>query len=69
MTKARLEKKYGVSIEWDHWNEEYVIYSADGCKWENGLHSIKACEKECKEWEAELLAIKQHVAEYRASLR
>ena len=62
MTKKQLEKKYGVSIVWDYWNDEYKIYAADGCPWENGLPTIKACEKECKEWANTLIGIKDIVA-------
>ena len=61
MSKAALEKRYGVKIVWDHWNDEYVIYSADGCKWENGTPTIKACANECVDWMDALLSIKRTV--------
>lgn len=64
MTKKQLEEKYGVKIvEEGYWHEGYRMYSADGCPWEKGLPTIKACENECKEWEEELLAIKEGVYE------
>ena len=67
MTKAQLEKKYGIRIvEEVCWRsslkrnvKSYKMYSADGCPWENGLSSIKAVERECKEWESHLLKIKE----------
>ena len=58
MTKKRLEKRYGVTIVWDLWNNEYKMYSADSSLWENGLRNIKACEKECKAWAETLTRIK-----------
>lgn len=65
MTRAQIEKKYGVAIVDDsyyNWNgklvKQYRIHSADGCPWENGLKTIKAVEQECKQWEQQLLAIK-----------
>ena len=58
MTKAQIEKKYGVHIVWNLWNEEYVIYSADGCRWDCGFRTINECEKECKEWKDTLISIK-----------
>lgn len=66
MTKTAIEWKYGVTIDFDYWNNEYVIYSADGCKWENGLRTIKACERECKEWAKQLLEIKKNTEMRRA---
>lgn len=57
MTKKQLEEKYGVKIvSEDYWHplkekfvKSYKMYSADGCPWEKGLPTIKACENECKE--------------------
>lgn len=69
MTKAQIEKKYGVAIEWNHWNEEYIIYSADGCRWDCGFHTIKECAQECKEWGKELIQIKNNVTMEKESLR
>lgn len=73
MTKKRLEEKYGVRImSEDYWHplkgkfiKSYKMYSADGCPWEKGLPTIKACENECKEWEEELLTIKEDIYERR----
>ena len=62
MTKQQLEEKYGVRIEREeYFLNYYKIYSADGCPWEKGLRTIKACEKECKKWGKELLQIKREV--------
>lgn len=66
MTKAQIEKKYGVRIADDSFynpiknkhTKAYRIYSADGCPWENGLRNLKEVEKECKQWERQLLSIK-----------
>ena len=66
MTKAQLEKKYGIKIADDSfynpikckYTKAYSIYSADGCPWENGLRTLKAVETECKYYEKQLLAIK-----------
>lgn len=73
MTKKQLEEKYGVKIvSEDYWHplkgkfiKSYKMYSADGCPWEKGLPTIKACENECKEWEEELLTIKEGIYERR----
>ena len=61
MTKKQLEEKYGVQIVWDYFLEEYKIYSADDCPWDKGFRTIKQVEAECREWEKELLAIKESV--------
>lgn len=69
MTRAQIEKTYGVKIVDDsfysyrkgRYQKAYKIYSADGCKWENGLHTIKAVETECKQWATELKGIKADV--------
>ena len=66
MTKQQLEKKYGITIADDsYYNprtnkfvKAYKIYSADGCPWEKGLRTLKEVEAECKEWENQLLMIK-----------
>lgn len=66
MTKAQIEKKYGVHIADDSfWNprtgryvKAYAIYSADGERWECGLHKMEQVEAECKEWAKALLEIK-----------
>ncbi len=71
MTRKQLEEKYGIRIEDDsYWYplknryvKQYKMYSADDCPWEKGLPTIKACENECKEWEEELLTIKEDVYE------
>ena len=71
MTRTQIEKKFGVKIREDcnylasggrGICSTYRIYSADGCLWENGLRTIKAVEKECREWEPQLLAIKARTA-------
>ena len=59
--KRRLEKKYGVHIVWDYWTNEYKLYSADGCLWENGLKNLKSVEHECEEWAMQLCAIRDNV--------
>ena len=61
MSKKQLEKKYGIKIVKDECLNEYKVYTADGCKWTNGLSTIKAVENECNEWSKELLAIKDNV--------
>ena len=66
MTRAQIEKKYGVHITDDSfWNprtgryvKAYAMYSADGCRWECGMRTIAQVEAECKEWEKALLDIK-----------
>lgn len=66
MTRAQLEKKYGIKIANDSYYNPirdkvvklYKIYSADGCCWEKGLRTLKAVEAECKTWESQLLKIK-----------
>ena len=66
-----LEKKYGIRIVSDGniYNpytgksiERYKIFSADGCRWENGL-SYKGVIAECKQWSQELLQIKENWSE------
>ena len=67
MTKAQIESTYGVKVRDDSYynvrlgkvTKQYKIYSADGCKWENGLKTMKAVELECRRWEKELLSIKE----------
>ena len=67
MTKKQIEKRWGVKIvEDDSWGGKgYKMYSADGCPWENGIRTIAGCEKECREWDAQLTAIKKHMEEVR----
>ena len=70
MTRAQLEKKYGITLADDSYVhplngrfvKQYKMYLADGCPWEKGLRTIKAVEKECKEWEKQLLSIKNGVS-------
>ena len=72
MSKARLEKRYGIKIVDDsYYNpftgkdvKQYKFYSADGSLWENGLRTIKAVEAECKTWAFSLLQIKEIVKGY-----
>jgi len=66
MTKAQLEKKYGIRITDDSYYNPtkgkvvkmYKYYSADGCPFENGFQTLKAVENDCKQWEKVLLKIK-----------
>ena len=68
MNRKQLENKYGITIVKDYYynpfklkfDYEYIMYSADNCKWENGLRTIKAVENECRKWEPELLSIKRY---------
>ena len=48
LSRKRLKEIYGVDIVYDHWLEEYKMYTADGCKWCNGLRTVKEAEEECK---------------------
>lgn len=59
-----LSKKYGIiiaddGVAWrgDNMIKQYAVYSADGCKWSNGL-SYKSLLKMCKADADALLAIK-----------
>lgn len=66
MSRAQLEKKYGIKIADDSYINPfngkivkgYKMFSADGCPWENGLRTLKAVEKECKLWADQLIEIK-----------
>ena len=66
MTKRQLELKYGVYIEDDsYYNplrgkfvKAYKMYTMDCCLWENGMHTIKDVEKQCKLCAPALLKIK-----------
>lgn len=66
MQKSTLEKKYGIYISDDSYYSSvkgrmikaYKFYSADGCPWENGFHTLKDVEAECEKWKKELLSIK-----------
>lgn len=68
MTKRQLELKYGVHIEDDsYYNplygkfvKAYRMYTLDGCLWENGMHTIKDVEKQCKLYAPALLKIKNN---------
>ena len=69
MSRAQLEKKYGIIIVEDgyyDWNGRYIrlynMYSADGCPWEKGLRTVKDIEAECRTWAKTLLDIKEYVA-------
>ena len=69
MTRAQLEGKYGIKIADDSYIHPvngrtvraYKMFSADGCKWENGLRTLRAVEAECRQWEKQLLEIKTKV--------
>lgn len=66
MSRAQLEKRYGIKIADDSYYNPftfkyvraYKIYSADGCPWENGLRTLKAVEAECKKYADTLIGIK-----------
>lgn len=67
MSKAKLEKKYGISIiENGYYNNHgryvklYDIYSADGCRWDAGFHTLKGVAEECAQWQDSLLSIKRN---------
>lgn len=71
MTKAQLEKRYGIYIEDDsYFNylgkyvKKYKYYSADGCLFSNHLSTIKDVENDCKYWKQALLNIKEKVEKY-----
>lgn len=71
MSRAQLEKKYGIHIADDsYFNyygkhvKKYKYYSADGCPFSNNLSTIKDIEKDCKYWETALLDIKDKVKKY-----
>jgi hypothetical protein len=69
MTIRQLELKYGIKVEDDSYYhpllgryvKQYKMYSADGCRWETGLPTVKAIENECKQWENVLINIKERV--------
>ncbi len=57
MTKEQIEKNFNVTIVRDFFyspfrrrkmNYEYIIYTADGNKWENGITTLKEVEKICR---------------------
>lgn len=60
----RMEKKYGIKIVDDsfyhpltgRYYKRYKIYTADGCKWENGL-TFRDLQKECREYGEEFIKI------------
>lgn len=62
----RLEKKYGIwVVEDDFYNpftgrisKRYKMYSADGCKWANGL-TKEGVKEECEKYSEALLKIKE----------
>ena len=63
---VQFEKKYGIYIEDDSYyhilRDEYLklykIYTADGCKWENGM-TYKGLLKEIRENKETFLEIKR----------
>ena len=64
MTKAQIEKRFKVTIADDSYFgptgrfvKMYKIYSADGCRWETGMKTLKAVYEECMEWKDTLLDI------------
>lgn len=66
MSRAQLEKKYGISIVENGYFDRrgryirlYDMYSADGCCWDRGKRTIKEVAEECKVWEHSLLEIKR----------
>ena len=71
MSRAQLEKRYGISIVengYFDWRGRYIklydIYSADGCCWDKGKKTIKEVAEECKVWAHSLLAIKRLYERY-----
>ena len=71
MSRAQLEKKYGIRIVDDsYYNflgkrvKAYKYYSADGCPFSNNMRTLKAVESDCKYWETALLNIKEKVEKY-----
>ena len=65
MGRQQIERTYGVHIVengytnlYGRYVKLYDLYSADGCRWETGMKTIKAVEAECKEWKEALLGIK-----------
>ena len=63
-----IEKTYGVKIVDDSFYNPkngrfvrcYAMYSADGCRWENGL-SREGVHREIERWGKDLLEIKKNV--------
>lgn len=53
----KMQKKYGITIVddsfynplTDKFCKRYKIYTADHCKWENGL-TFRGLQKECREY-------------------
>lgn len=69
MTRTQIEKKFKVRIADDSYFapngrfvKMYKIYSADGCRWETGMKTLKAVYDECMEWKDALLKIAANVA-------
>ena len=65
MSKAQLEKRYGVKIYMDgnpyfKRGYEYAVFTLDGCKWANGLPTLAVVEKMCKNDSVALLDIKRN---------
>ena len=66
MTKAMLERTYGIQIKDDSFYSHlsgrfvkcYKYYDAEGCEWNNGLRTIKDVENDCRKWRDSLLRIK-----------
>jgi len=63
---AQIKKVYGVTIVengYYDWKGRYIklydMYSADGCCWDKGKHSIKEVYEECLYWSARLREIKK----------
>lgn len=65
MTKLQLENKYGIHISTDYYFsprrnkivKEYVVYTADGCKWDC-FRNLKAIETECRYYKDTFIDLK-----------
>ena len=71
MSKAQIEKRYGVFITVEEYYnprrqrfmKDYKVYSADACLWDKGFRTLKGVEAMCKEDSKALLDIKNKVEE------
>ena len=70
MSMDRISEKYDVAIVLNgyyDYNGRYIklydIYTADGCRWDAGLRTLKAVADECKRWEKEILNISKRTKE------
>ena len=69
MSKSQLEKRYGISIVENGYYSPvtgryvklYDIYTADGCRWDTGFHTLKGVKEECEQWKDAIVNIKKSV--------